>query len=162
MENIFTKHNVSDSEYQMQLYIYNLNKLNVLKPILNVPEPISYDKTTKIFKMKKINGMSLSDYYGEKSTNIGSGTFKSIREIIKTLYDVGIIYPDITGYNFIAEYDDKNEITEKLWIIDFEHARFYDLNDSNDLNDLNDLNNSNDEYVKNFIDGLDSYNLEFA
>ena len=148
MAKIFSKPNVSESEYKMQLYIYKLN-------ILNVPEPISYDKTTKIFKMKEINGMSLSDYYGEKSTDIDSNIFKSIREIIKTLYDVGIVYPDITGYNFIAEYDDQNEITNKLWIIDFEHARFYDPN-------YYDLNDSNDEYVKNFIDGLDSYNLEFV
>ena len=145
MDNIFSKPNVSESEYQMQIYIYNLN-------ILNVPKPISYDKTTKIFKMKEINGMSLSDYYGEKSTNIDSNIFKSIREIIKTLYDVGIIYPDITGYNFIAEYDADNEITEKLWIIDFEHARFYDPN----------YYDSNDKFVNDFIDGLDSYNLEFA
>jgi tRNA A-37 threonylcarbamoyl transferase component Bud32 len=145
MENIFSKPNVSEYEYQMQLYIYNLH-------ILNVPEPISYDKTTKIFKMKKINGMSLSDYYGEKSIDIDSNIFKSIREIIQTLFDVGIIYPDITGYNFIAEYDDQNEISEKLWIIDFEHARFYDPN----------YYDSNDEYVKDFIDGYNSYNLEFA
>ena len=154
MTKIFTKLNVSESEYKMQLHIYNLN-------ILNVPEPISYDKITKIFKMKEINGMSLSDYYGEKSTDIDSNIFKSIREIIKTLFDVGIIYPDITGYNFIAEYDDKNEITSKLWIIDFEHARFYNRK-YYDSNYSNNSNYSNDEYIKNFINGLNSYNPEFA
>ena len=145
MENIFTKHNVSESEYQMQLHIYYLN-------ILNVPEPISYDKTTKLFKMKEINGMTLSDYYGEKSINIDSNIFKSIRGIIQTLFDVGIIYPDITGYNFIMQYDDFNEITDKLWIIDFEHATFNDPT----------IYDPNYDFVNDFINGLDSYNLEFA
>jgi tRNA A-37 threonylcarbamoyl transferase component Bud32 len=145
MTEIFTKPNVSEHEYNMHLYIYNLK-------ILNVPKPISYDAINKIFQMEKINGMSISDYYGEKSSDIDSNIFKSIRGIIQTLFDVGIIYPDITGYNFIAEYDDFNEITDKIWIIDFEHATFNDLT----------IYDPNYDFVNEFINGLDSYNLEFA
>jgi serine/threonine-protein kinase RIO1 len=43
--------------------------------------------------------------------------FTKIRKVIRFLYDNYIIYPDITGYNFI-------EHAGKLWIIDFEHSDF--------------------------------------
>jgi len=142
MTEIFTKQNVSKHEYDMHLYIYNLN-------ILNVPKPISYDANNKVFQIEKINGMSISDYYGEKSSDIDSNIFKSIREIIKVLYDVGIIYPDITGYNFIMEYDNLNNITNKIWIIDFEHAKFYDPT----------IYDPDYEFVNEFINGLDSIQI---
>jgi tRNA A-37 threonylcarbamoyl transferase component Bud32 len=122
-QNIFSKPNVDIHEYHMHKYIYDL-KLNNL----NIPRPISYDPNTKIFQMEKINGMNLADYYGEQPSDIDSDIFDKIREIISTLYDEGILYPDITGYNFIMDDSDHS----KIWIIDFEHSDFYDPNTYSD------------------------------
>lgn len=47
---------------------------------------------------------------------VGRGWLSSnITTISLALYNHGIVYPDITGYNFI-------ESQGKIWIIDFEHA----------------------------------------
>ena len=67
---------------------------------------------------------------------------KKIQKIVKTLYDNNIVYPDITGYNFI-------EVDGKVWIIDFEHAEFKPL-----VTD-------EDEHVKLFINGYNEWNPEF-
>ena len=96
----------------MHNYIYNLN-------LLNVPKIINYDKENKIMTMEKIDGMNVSDMYGEKADNVPDEIFEIIVNIIKTLKKQDIEYPDITGYNFI---EDKN-IYGKIWIIDFEHAK---------------------------------------
>jgi tRNA A-37 threonylcarbamoyl transferase component Bud32 len=67
--------------------------------------------------MENIPQMCVSDFYGEKADDISPKLFKRIRAIIRFLHDNHIIYPDITGYNFI-------ECADKLWIIDFEHSDF--------------------------------------
>jgi tRNA A-37 threonylcarbamoyl transferase component Bud32 len=84
--------------------------------------------------------MNVSDYYGEKETNISPELFTKIRTIVKTLYDNNVVYPDITGYNFI-EYD------KRIWIIDFEHSNFKPL--------------LTDTFVVKFINGLDKWNPNF-
>ena len=97
-------------EYKMHLHVQKLN-------IVNIPKIISYNKVRKIMKMENIGNMSISDYYGEKSSHIHDELFEKIQNIIKILYENNIVYPDITGYNFI-------EHNNKIWIIDFEHAEF--------------------------------------
>ena len=129
----FIKHNVSLKEYEMHKHIQSLR-------IVNVPKILAYDRDTQIMLMEKINYMNISDYYGENDANITPELFAKIREIIKTLYDNNIVYPDITGYNFI-EYD------EKIWIIDFEHANFKSL--------------LKDDFVVKFINGLNKWNPQF-
>jgi tRNA A-37 threonylcarbamoyl transferase component Bud32 len=111
----YIKSDVSFKEFMMHEYIYNLS-LNS-NGILNVPKINEYDVKTQIMTMENIPNMCVSDFYGEAATNIDEELFTKIREVIRFLYDNYIIYPDITGYNFI-EYDDK------LWIIDFEHSDF--------------------------------------
>ena len=106
----YIKHNVLEHEYAMHKHIYHLG-------IVNTPKIIAYDRETKVMVMEKINFMNLSDFYGEDAKNISSELFAKIKAIIKTLYINNIVYPDITGYNFV-EYDDK------IWILDFEHADF--------------------------------------
>jgi tRNA A-37 threonylcarbamoyl transferase component Bud32 len=99
----------------MHDYIYNLSQAS--NGILNVPKIINYDVETNVLTMENIPNMCVSDYYGEKSSDISPELFTAIREVIRYLYDNHIIYPDITGYNFI-------EHEGKLWIVDFEHSDF--------------------------------------
>jgi len=94
-----------------------VQKLN----IVNTPEIIDYDEKKHILTMRRVNGMNLSDMFGEKASDIKDDLFAEVRAIVRTLYLNGIGYPDITGYNFIRSDDDG-----KLYIIDFEHAYVVD------------------------------------
>ena len=128
----YTKYGVKQHEYDVHKYVYNLKLEKV-----NVPKIISYDKEKEIMVMHKINALNLSDMFGEKSSDIDEYYFDEIRTIIKTLSDNGIEYPDITGYNFI-------EHSNKIWIIDFEHAHIRDT------------------FVDKFIQGRNKWNPRFA
>ena len=66
--------------------------------------------------MEKIDGMSVSDMYGENANAVPSSIFDEIRGIVRELYVAGIVYPDITGYNFMIDKSDR------IWIIDFGHV----------------------------------------
>tara|TARA_Y100000589_G_C26907885_1_gene529001 strand:- start:309 stop:689 length:381 start_codon:yes stop_codon:yes gene_type:complete len=123
----FTKNNVSLHEYKMHKHIYDLN-------IVNIPKIISYKDNVMI--MENIPEDNISNNYGADSNDVPNYIFDEIRKIIKKLYDNNIIYPDITGYNFI-------EYKNKIWIIDFEHAYF------------------KDDFVNKFMDGLNSWNPKF-
>jgi len=112
-EKYFIKRSVSIKEYEMHKHIYDLG-------IVNTPKIIAYNWETNTMVMEKINNLCVSDYYGDKEKDISDELFSKIRVIIKTLWDNNIVYPDITGYNFI-EYDNK------IWIIDFEHSNFKPL-----------------------------------
>ena len=106
----YIKHGVEKHEYDMHLYAYNLQ-------VVNIPEIINYDAENKVLTMKKINGDNLSNIYGEEAHNINKELFNKIRYILKTLLEHNMEYIDITGYNFVLDKD------ENLWIIDFEHAK---------------------------------------
>jgi tRNA A-37 threonylcarbamoyl transferase component Bud32 len=132
---VYIKSHVEFHEYNMHNYIWNLG-------IANVPEIISYDKKTKTLQMEKIPGLSVSDMYGEAFTNAPDAITNKIRDIILILKSHNIIYPDITGYNFI-------ERDGSIWIIDFEHAYFgFDPTQSN-------------WFVDEFISGRKSWNPDF-
>lgn len=85
----------------------------------HVPEVLSYDPATKTLIMQGINGMSLSDFYGESASAVPEKLWQEVRRLVSVLLDNGVVYKDITGYNFILE-----EETDKVYIIDFEHAAF--------------------------------------
>ena len=121
----FTKKAVSFKEFKMHEYIYQLSQEPIGKGILHVPRIIHYDIAEKILVMEDIGFMNLADFYGEAESNIEPSLFARIREIIKLLYNNHIVYPDITGYNFI----EKNSISNGsiLWLIDFGHADFKTL-----------------------------------
>lgn len=129
---IFEKHNVSLHEYNMHNYISHLN-------IVNVPIIIYYNEKKQILKMEKIPNMSISDFYGEEYENVPNDISEKIRNIIQILKKNNIIYPDITGYNFI-------DYMNKIWIIDFEHSKF-GFNDE-----------QSDSFVNEFSNGLKSWN----
>jgi tRNA A-37 threonylcarbamoyl transferase component Bud32 len=130
----YTKENVSLKEYKIHNYVYNLG-------IVNVPKIIDYDKKTKVMKMEKVGIMNISDFYGDGAKDISDDLFQRIRSIIKTLYDNNILYIDITGYNFI-------ETDDKLWIIDFEHAKYNPKRKNH--------------FVERFLAGANEWNPEFA
>lgn len=129
----YTKENVSLQEYKIHAYVYDLQ-------IVNIPKIIHYDKKTKQMKMVRVGTMNVSDFYGEKAEDISEDLFAKIRSVIQTLYDHNILYIDITGYNFI-------ECGEKLWIIDFEHAK-YNAKRKN-------------KFVEKFLEGAHEWNPEF-
>jgi tRNA A-37 threonylcarbamoyl transferase component Bud32 len=130
----FEKKNVSIYEYKIHKYVYDLN-------IVNTPKIYSYDKECKIMIMQKINHNCISDMYGEEDNHINDDLYSKIRDIIISLYNENIEYPDITGYNFVEDKDGK------IWIIDFEHSR-YEINKKN-------------SFVKKFMNGFNGWNPEF-
>ncbi len=133
---IYNKSNVDFHEYNMHNYIYHLG-------IINVPIIVSYDKKNKIMEMEKIPNMCVADMYGESFSDLPGGLRDQIRHIIQILKSHNVIYPDITGYNFI-------EYKEKIYIIDFEHAYFgYGPTQS-------------DGFVNEFISGCNTWNPDFA
>lgn len=111
----YIKQNVSFKEFMMHEYIYNLS-LNS-DGLLNVPQITDYDVETKVMTMNNIPQMCVADLYGEDPAALDAGLFAKIREAVRFLYANHIIYPDITGYNFI-------ECGDTLWMIDFEHSDF--------------------------------------
>jgi tRNA A-37 threonylcarbamoyl transferase component Bud32 len=127
--------NTPNYEYLMYKYISNLN-LNY------VPKLYNYNKTTKELKTQKINGLCVSDMYGNSIDDVPDHIKNQIYNIVYELFNNNIVYPDITGYNFI---EDKNK---KIWIVDFEHCFYYTNNNSFNYNEtqLNYLT-----FVKDFI-----------
>jgi tRNA A-37 threonylcarbamoyl transferase component Bud32 len=102
---------VDNYELKMFKYINNLN-------LDFVPKIIKVDIDEIKIVMEYIEGMNIADKYGEDINEVPEYILIQIMEILKKLYNYGIIYPDITGYNFI---EDKNL---KIWIVDFEHCFF--------------------------------------
>ena len=101
----------------MHEYIYQLSQDPLSRGILNVPKIIHYDIAEKTLVMEDVGFMNLADFYGEDESNIDPALFARIREIIKFLYNNHVVYPDITGYNFI----EKGSV---IWLIDFGDADF--------------------------------------
>lgn len=135
----YIKENVLTREYRIYKYLDNLN-------LKFIPKVFHYNKEQKQLKTQKINGLSISDFYGENFEDIPTNIIEQIRIIITNLYNIGIVYPDITGYNFI---EDKNS---KIWIIDFEHC-FY-----NNETEEEDDTKEEDDTIKDKEDHLDFVN----
>ena len=133
---MYIKDNVSLHEYNMHNYIYKN-----LSGLINMPKIVKYDRKTNKLYMQQIGGLSVADFYGEDIGSVPERVIAEIRIIIAILKDHHIVYPDITGYNFIQ--DSK----EKIWIIDFEHC-YFDYG-------------AGDEFVNRFIEGADEWNPDF-
>lgn len=132
---VYIKSQVELHEYNMHNYIYHLN-------VVNTPKPIWYDIAKKRLVIEQIPAMSVADMYGEHFSAIPLDIIREIRNIIKTLKIHNIIYPDITGYNFI-------KYNNQVYIIDFEHARFGFGPEQSD------------HFVDNFINNYNSWNPDF-
>ena len=129
----YIKENVSLTEYKLYAHVYDMT-------IVNIPRPMKYDPEIKILTTINIGKMNIADYYGELAENISDELFVKIRTVIQILYDHNIVFPDITGYNFI-------ECGKKIWIVDFGHA-YFDIN-------------PNHTFVEKFIAGHNGWNPEF-
>ena len=127
----YVKKNVSFHEYHMYCFVYNLSSKTT---IFNIPKVIEYDSVKKTLTMEKINSDNISNIYGETVNKVPAEIIKKTRKTIEFLRDNGIVYPDITGYNFIY-------CENKIWIIDFEHSYFEGFE------------NRNCEFVDLFING---------
>ena len=111
----YIKQNVSHREYFMQQFVYNLN-------IVKVPEIINYNEVTQTMTMKRVGTNNLSHIYGENATDVPDELFDDVANIVRKLVLNGIEFPDLTGYNFVE--DNSSVGAYKIWIIDFEHAKF--------------------------------------
>ena len=129
----YYKKNVSLQEYKLHAHVYDLG-------IVNIPKIVEYNKNTKVMKLVRVGISNISNCYGESPENISNELFSKIRKIIQTLYDHNIEYIDITGYNFI-------ENANKIWIIDFKHAKYNPDNKN--------------EFVNKFLEGNNVWNPEF-
>ena len=105
----YVKNNVSEHEYNMQKHVYDLG-------IVNVPKILYYCAQTQRMAMNRVGKMSISDMYGEDAKLVPDDIFKTISSIIQLLIKHNIVYPDLTGYNFVEDTNGE------IWIIDFEHA----------------------------------------
>jgi tRNA A-37 threonylcarbamoyl transferase component Bud32 len=150
----YTKENVSAKEYRIYKYLDNM-KLKF------IPKLYSYDKEKKILKTQRINSMCVSDLYGENFKDVPENVIEKIRDIVRYLHNIGIIYPDITGYNFI---EDKQS---RIWVVDFEHCFYinnynrYEIKDDNE-DDIKDKDEHLD-FVNRFCYKNEmSWNLYFA
>jgi len=99
---MFVKQNVSKEEYRLQ---------RLASSYVNVPEIFHYDPKKKVMTMEKL-GINVADMYGD---DVPAYLFEEMQKIIRTLFEHGIYYPDITGYNFI-------ESEKGVYLIDFGHA----------------------------------------
>lgn len=153
LNGILVKRNVSNNEYKIQKRVSEIQHPHIRTPriisYVRGPYPIPYDlsswrpfltgkKRSNIMIMKRVNGMDLATIYGSGDGETPKDVYEHCRNIIVTLRDEGIIYPDITSYNFILD-DDNN-----LWIIDFGHA--YEIS----------------WFIEDFIDGHNGWNPDMA
>jgi RIO-like serine/threonine protein kinase len=132
----YIKYKVSDKEHFIQQYVYQLN-------IVNVPKIIYYDEESKIMIMKKVEGMNLSDQYGDDATDIPNEIFEQVVKIVRNLVLHNIEYPDLTGYNFIEDTDGK------VWIIDFGHSKMMSTKHIDNI------------HIQNICNGYKKWNPEF-
>ena len=102
----FVKTGVTPHEHEMHLHAH----------ASGIPVPTI---KTCALKMEMLPGMNLADWYGED--DVPESAFERVRALVRRMVEAGIDFPDLTGYNFMATYQD-NEV-DRLWVVDFEHAR---------------------------------------
>jgi tRNA A-37 threonylcarbamoyl transferase component Bud32 len=146
----YNKPEVKPHEYKMYKYLNDKN-YNF------IPKLFNYDKKNKILKTQLIKGNNVANIYGEEYSELPQNITIQIKNIILKLFQDNIIYPDITGYNFIVDNN------SKVWIIDFEHS-FYKSN-FNSINN-NNLYTEQDQQHYNFVydfcfNGLNNWNPYF-
>ena len=135
------KEGVSKKEYYLHNSLYEMSKIY---RCLNVPQILKYNEETQTMTTVCVGKCNVADFYGEDNKCTPPTIFEKVREIIQLLYDSGIVYPDITGYNFI---ETGTEGKTKLWIFDFEHAEY--------------LPKKTNDFVEEFLSGMDSWNPDF-
>lgn len=143
----FVKKNVAYQEYFIHQWVYSLieflNKKKETRVEIKVPKIMSYDEKSGTLTMQQLNGDNLSNIYGDSLNEVPPEYISKIRNFVQILDAYLIDYIDITGYNFML-------VRNNLYMIDFGHAK------------CRDRFTKTDEFVVKFINGLDSWNPEFA
>lgn len=143
----FVKKNVEYEEYFIHSWVFslvqNLNKNKSTRVNIKVPKIIKYNENDKELIMQHLNGDNLSNIYGDNLNDVPEEYIQVIRNFIEILDSYLINYVDITGYNFML-------VNKHLYIIDFGHAK------------CRDKNLKTDKFIMKFINGIDSWNPEFA
>lgn len=123
------------------------------------PFILDHGETTEYayIKMEKLDGYDLAYEYGDRERDIPKKVWDKIRIIVKTLYeDEGIMYVDITPYNFV-------EVDGEIFIIDFGDAYMYSETEDNLYTcSCHNKNNCKNEYFEDFLNGLNQWNPDFA
>ena len=134
----YHKPGVSLHEYTIHRRIYNiLHELQKTETVpVMVPKVRSYDRERQCLTMSRIDGDNLSDIYGENFDDVPANLTRAVREAIRLLYSYRIVYPDVTGYNFVLSR------SGHLYIVDFEHASYFPA----DRAEI-------DWYVQEFVEG---------
>ena len=83
----------------------------------NVPRVVRYEKALKRMRMELVRGDTLADMFGDVADDIPEEIWTEVRRLVMVLYEAGIVYSDVTGYNFMIEPE-----SGKIWMIDFEHC----------------------------------------
>lgn len=161
LNRVLVKRNVSNNEFKIQKRVSEMQHPHIRTPRIffyvrgayPIPYPISYrnegnisvagpflteEERSNIMIMERVNGNDLATIYGSGDGDTPNPVYQRCRNIIITLHDEGIIYPDITSYNFMLDND--NEV----WIIDFGHAREVSW------------------FIGDFIDGYNGWNPDMA
>ena len=98
-------------------------------------------KDYSIIRMERVDGVTLSDKYGDLAKDIPEWIWNKIRNMIVHLIDEGVEYIDITPYNFMEI--NHNDIK----IIDFGDAKYSD-------GEIN-------WFLAEFLEGLNEWNPDF-
>jgi len=106
------------------------------------PRILGVEKKTQHWTigMEDLEEMTLADLYGTDPDEIPNWIWDEIRKMVRTLLNTGIEYRDITGYNFIKKGD-------KIYMLDFGDARM--------------KTDKLDWFVKEFLDGENSWNPDY-
>ncbi len=145
---VHTKDHVCAREYRMYQYLDSLD-------LDFIPKLYDYDHEKKILRTQKVNNMSVADFYGEDFDQIPAEVIRKIRDIVTCLYELGIVYPDITGYNFIEDEE------SHVWVCDFEHCFRTNGSYSDDV-DEQEMSVRYVEFVRRFcFEGEERWNPDF-
>lgn len=105
----FTKGCVSVRESKMYQYLNTLD-------LPFIPKFYGYDKKSCILSTRRIHGHCLADKYGDCYDDLPEHVKLKTKEIIIELYKYGVVYPNVTGYNFIED------VNKKIWLVNFKYS----------------------------------------
>jgi RIO-like serine/threonine protein kinase len=105
-ENVERESDIQDVSAAMGFSPYTISKTHISNDIWRL-------------EMDKVPGKSLYEIYGDEPSNIPNNVWTQIRYIVRQLYyQEGIVYVDITPYNFMMDEE------ENVLIIDFGDAYY--------------------------------------
>lgn len=97
-------------EHQM-----HLRAASVFRNHATISVPPVFQYIDHVMQMHRVPHMTVADMYGERWEDVPSHIRALIVVAVTTLFQCGVVYPDITGYNFIY-------YKRQLWMLDFGHS----------------------------------------